>query len=271
MMKRLRMRGWLACCGVALLTALPAAALEVQGTITTTDDKSFDGVIRWKGVAKVYIVSKNNIDLEVVPGKVREITVAEPTGLREAIRAVQGGRLPQAIPVLVKLADDYAMLQWDVPATRWLAEAHLKDGKPDQAVRVCEQAVDHHPNGALDGELAPVYWRALLAAGRGSKLADLLDKAAGAAAPETQARAWTMRGEILRKQGDLKGALRDGYLRAIVLYPKTPVARAEALYRAMSCFEELGQLAYAEKMRKHLLTEYPDSEGAQRLKSGDRS
>jgi len=271
MTKRTSMCGWLVGCGLVVLTALPVRALDVKGVITRTDDKQFEGVIRWKGVAKVYVVSQNNIDFEIAPDKVRDISVAEPAGYREAVRAVQDGKLPQAIATLHKLADDYAMLQWDVPATRWLAEAHIKDGKPDLAIRACEQVIDHKPEAALAGDLAPVYWQALLAGGRSSKLADLLDKAANAPQPDVQARVLTMRGEILRKQGDLKGALRDGYLRAIVLCPKAQAARADALYRAMTCFEELGQIAHAEKMRKLLLADYPNSDGAQRLKSGDRS
>jgi TolA-binding protein len=271
MSNKMRFGRWLALGGLALLAACPAAAREVQGRLSTTDDKTCDGTIRWKGVAKVYIVSKNNIDLEVPPNKVRAIAVPEPTELRAAIRDVQEGRLPRAIAALSKIVDDYAMLQWDLSAARWLAEAHLKDGKPDVAARACEKVIADHPDAGVEGELAPVYWRALLAAGRSSKLNELLDKAAASEQPETQARALTLRGEILRKQGDLKAALRDGYLRAIVLYPKNVTARAEALYRAQSAFDELGQISYAEKTRRQLLTEYPNSEGAQKLRAGERS
>ena len=42
----------------------------------------------------------------------------------------------------------------------------------------------------------------------------------------------------------------------------------EALYKAAKCFEEKGQHSYAEKMRKELLSSYPQSEYAQRVRSG---
>ena len=116
--RTMRARVWWAGAMLALgLAASPAWAVDARGVITTTDDRTIDGVIRWKGVAKVYIVARNdNIELEVPPSKVKAIRVAKPAGFDEAVKAVQENRLQEAIPVLDKLAQDYVMLQWDGPA-----------------------------------------------------------------------------------------------------------------------------------------------------------
>jgi TolA-binding protein len=256
-----------------LLGAALSWAIEARGYIVKKDDRRFDGMIRWKASSRIYIVTlagPTAVDFEVAPADVKELRIAEPAGLREAIKAAQDGRNDAALPALEKIAQDYAMLQWDEPATRWLAECLLRDGKADQAVKTCERVTDRKPDAGFAGDLAPVYWRALMAAGRTARLGDLLDAADKSPLPELQARGLIMRGELLRKQGDLKTALRDGYLRAIVLCDRAKAARAEALFRAISCFEELGQVSHAERMRKVLQTEHPDSEWAQRLKAGAR-
>ena len=41
----------------------------------------------------------------------------------------------------------------------------------------------------------------------------------------------------------------------------------EALFNAAACFEELGQAVYAEKMRKKLMAEYPQSTYTRRIQS----
>jgi len=41
----------------------------------------------------------------------------------------------------------------------------------------------------------------------------------------------------------------------------------EALFNAAACFEELGEAVYAEKMRKKLMAEYPQSTYTRRVQS----
>ena len=266
-----------------LLTAgsLQAAA-EANGVIVNADGKPVRGLIRWKALNKVYIVKCNTgtaggamIELEVPLAAVKSISVAEPPELRPAVQLVRDNKFQPAIAALDVLAQEYAMLQWDVSATRWLAEAYLRDGKPDQAVRACERVTDKRPEAGISGELAPAYWQALLAAGRNNKLEDLLNTTVQSGVPDGQARANVMRGEVLRKQAKSKDALRDGYLRTVVLFkgwrdPAVRDARAEALFKAAECFDDLGLIAPATKMRTICMNEHADSDWARRLKAGDR-
>ena len=278
------MRFWLM--GFLAVLLLPAgsaqaASAEANGVIVNTEGKRFPGVITWHPVNKVYTVRKSAqaggaaIELEVPLSAVQSLTVAEPPELHAAEQLMRESKFPQAITVLDKLAQDYAMLQWDVPATRRLAEAYLRDGKPEPAVRACERVADKRPETALSGEMASAYWQALLAAGRNNKLEDLLTAAVKSGVPDGQARANVMRGEVLRKQSKSKDALRDGYLRTVVLFkgwrePAVREARAEALFKAAECFDDLGLIAPATKMRTLCMNEYADGEWARRLKNGER-
>ena len=69
-----------------------------------------------------------------------------------------------------------------------------------------------------------------------------------------------------RKQ--YKDALVEGYLRTIVLFQDVREVQPEALYQAARCFEELGESGNAEKMRKKLLADYPDSSYSKQLNAG---
>lgn len=257
------------------------AAAEAAGEIVNTENKSFKGLIHYKALNKVYIVKNSAgsggavLELEVPLAAVKTLVVAEPPELRPAIQLARDGKLAPAIAALDKVAQDYLMLQWDVPATRWLAEAYLRDGKPELAMRACERVTDKRPEAAISGELAPWYWQALLASGRNNKLEDLLIAAAKSGVPDGQARANVMRGEMLHKQAKSKDALRDGYLRTVVLFkgwrdPMVREARAEALYKAAECFDDLGMISAATKMRTLCMNEHADSDWARRLKAGER-
>jgi len=257
------------------------AAAEAAGEIVNTDNRPFKGLIHYKALNKVYIVKNSAgnggavLELEVPLAAVKTLAVAEPPELRPAVQLVRDGKLAPAIAALDKVALEYSMLQWDVSATRWLAEAYLRDGKPEPAMRACERVTDKRPEAAISGELAPWYWQALLAANRNNKLEDLLIAAAKSGVPDGQARASVMRGEMLRKQAKSKDALRDGYLRTVVLFkgwrdPLVREARAEALYKAAECFDDLGMITAATQMRTRCMAEHADSDWARRLKAGER-
>ena len=74
----------------------------------------------------------------------------------------------------------------------------------------------------------------------------------------------TLNGDLLRELF----ALIDGYLRTVVFFQGIKSVQPEALYKAAKCFEEKGQHSYAEKMRKELLSSYPQSEEARQLRAG---
>ena len=278
------MRSWQIGLTITLMLATSSvwAAAEVNGVVVNTEGKQFRGLVHWKALNKLYVIKTSAggansaaIELEVPLAQVKSVAVTEPPEYRLAVQQVRDNKLPLAIAALDTLAQEYAMLQWDVPATRWLAEAYLRDGKPEQAVRACERVTDKRPETAISGEMAPAYWQALLAAGRNNKLEDLLITAAKSGAADGQARANVMRGEVLRKQAKSKDALREGYLRTVVLFrgwrdPAVRESRAEALFKAAECFDDLGLIAPATKMRTLCMNEHADSDWARKLKAGER-
>lgn len=255
-----------------LFAAGAALAADVTGTLINNDNKSFQGVIKWRVASKAYVVTTSAggraIELEVPPAQVKELAINEPAGFKEALKAVQEGRAQQAIPVLERISQDYVMLQWDEPATRGLAEAYLADGKKAEALRACEKVIAVKPEAAYTGAMAPLYWQALLKSDRGAKLEDLLEQAIKNGAQEDVASALTMRGDILAAKADFKGALKDGYLRVVTLFRAVKAAQPEALFKAAKAFDQLNQPQRAEMMRKQLLTEYAASEWARQVKGG---
>jgi len=253
---------------VLFLAAGAAQAVDVTGSLVTTDEKPFTGVIKWKGSTRVYIISNKGVELEVPPTKIKEMSITEPAGYKEAVKAVQEGHPQQAIPVLERIAQDYVMLQWDEPATRALAEAYLKDGKSADAVRACEKVIAVKPEAAYVGEMAPIYWQALLKSDRATKLESLLEQAIMTGGAEATAFALIMRGDILFAKGDFKAALKDGYLRVITLFRSVRTAQAEALFKAAKAFDQINQAPRAEMMRKQLLSEYGSSDWANQVKGG---
>lgn len=255
---------------LALSFGFTAAAAGAPGIITTTDGRRLEGTIRWMGASKRYEIARRQSDvvLQLRPEQVRDIQVRKPEGLDAAIEDVRANKPDAAIPTLKRLVDTYAMLQWDIPATRWLAEAYLKKGNASEALNVCGAIVRDRPETGYNSELAPTYWRALLENERFSTLEKMLDRAMESPNNEMVARGLLMRGDLYKSRGELKNALKDGYLRVALLMKSVAEVQPEALYKAIRCFEELGQINYAEKMRTELLEKYGNSEQARRIARG---
>ena len=254
---------------LALFTA-GAARAQVEGVITTPEGRKIEGSIKWKAREKVYAITQKgkNVELEMAPSTIGDIQIARPKELDAAMASVQQGNASLAVPVLEKIANDYLMLQWDAVATRLLADAHVKAGDADKAVKVCEKVIAGNPEAAYLGEMAPAYWQALLKLDRASKVEDLLAKAIKSGDRGASAAALTMRGDVILAAGDTnetaKKALRDGYLRVVTLYKSERAALPEALYKAAKCFEKLGQSARADQMRSALKSEFAASEWARK-------
>jgi hypothetical protein len=199
-----------------------------------------------------------------------EIKVPKPRDLTTAENQIRDGQAPSAIPTPKKLAADYLMLTWDRPATRLLAEAHLKANEPEEAVKVCETVIRSDQSAAYLGELAPTYWQALLKTGKNSKVEDLMAQAIKSGDRTASAFALIMRGNMIIEAGDTaenaKKALKDGYLRVVTLYNTASgperSARPEALYRAAKCFEKIGQTQRADGLRSELKKDFAGTEWA---------
>jgi tetratricopeptide (TPR) repeat protein len=241
---------------------------QIQGTLITKDNKPFTGLLKWKVREKAYNVTANNMDMEIPRANVADIQVAKPRDLDNAEKQIAAGNSATAIPLLEKVSKDYFMLKWDQPAIRLLAEAYLKSGDTDKAIRICEAIITADPEQAYLGEIAPMYWQALLKAGRTAKVEELVVKAIKSGDRIASAFALIMRGDLVLATGETPDnslkALRDGYLRVTLLYKSEKEALPEALYKAAKCFEKAGQSARAEQMRSELKKDFPTSPWAQK-------
>ncbi len=262
------------CTGMAALAAVlfgaGAAVAQISGAVITAEGRRIDGTIKWKVREKAYAITAKGgkVELEMAPDSIKELQIPRPAELDTAIKNVQDGNAAAAIPALEKVANDYLMLQWDKVATRLLADAYVKAGEADKAIRVCDKVIAANPEAAYLGEMAPAYWQALLKAGRTSKAEDLVTKAIKSGDREASAFALIMRGDLILASGDTnevaKKALRDGFLRVVTLYKNVRTAQPEALYKAAKCFEKLGQSQRADQMRTSLKSEFSASEWARK-------
>jgi len=241
---------------------------QIQGTLINTDNKSFPGLLKWKAREKAYVVTANNMDMEIPLASVSDIQVPKPKDLDNAEKQIAAGNSATAIPLLEKIAREYLMLKWDKPAIRLLVEASLKTNDAEKAIKHCQAIIAADPSSEYIGEIAPMYWQALLKANRAAKVEELVVKAIKSGDRVASAFALLMRGDLILATGDTPDnalkALRDGYLRVGLLYRSEKEALPEALYKAGKCFEKAGQSARAEQMRSELQRDFSTSPWAQK-------
>ncbi len=253
----------IALCAVAALTA-PGA---VTGKLTLENGEVQKGTLRWSAREKAYVMTKGKVEQQFKATDVAEIDIDKPAAFDAAVAQVEKGQAAAAIPALQKIVKEYAHLQWDKAAGRYLAEAYVAADKPADALKVCSDIIDGEPSAAYRGELAPAYWNALLSLNRRAPLEKNLEKAAKSNDRFARGAALIMRGDIALKDGKesadaCKKALSDGYLRVVFLYKDAEFAeklQPEALYKAAHCFDKLSQSGRADFMRTELKRAYASS------------
>ena len=239
--------------GVAALAA--AELFAIQGTVSTATE-TVSGDVKWHARGKKYVIEKGKITKEFGLDDVTGLDIPKPAGYDRAVQAVENGQGASAVGALSKIVAEYRMLQWDKPAGRYLALAHLAAGNAQKAYDVCAPIVAEDKTAGYTGDLAPAYWQALLKLGKRDQLEGLLKKAASMGDRQPSAAALVMRGDIIVAGSndapeELKKALRDGYMRVVLMYqdPECARERREALVKAARCFDKLGQMARAENLR----------------------
>ena len=232
-----------------------ASAFAIQGSVST-ETETVSGDVKWYGRDKKYVIEMGKITKEFKLAEVTSLDIPKPAGYDKAVSAVVAGQGASAIPVLTKIVADYRMLQWDKPAGRYLAMAHIAAGNAQKAYDVCSPIIAEDRSAGWSGDLASAYWQALLKLGKTEQLEGLLKKAATSGDRASSAAALVMRGDIIVSTSNdapeaLKQALRDGYMRVVLMYqdPECRRERADALIKAAACFDKLGQAARAENLR----------------------
>ena len=236
-----------------------ASAFAIQGTLMT-ETETLTGEIKWQSRNKQYVISVKKgstmVDMERKLGVVTGLDIPKPAGFDKAVQSVEAGQGAAAIPVLSKIVADYKMLQWDKPAGRYLALAYLAAGNAQKAYEACVPIISDDKSAGWTGDLASAYWQALLKLGKKDQLENLLKKASSSGDRATSAAALVMRGDIIVQDSndapeELKRALRDGYMRVVLMYQDAGCKRerADALQKAAKCFDKLGQASRAENLR----------------------
>lgn len=254
-----RLVGALVILAVAL-AARPAAA-QVRGDIVKAGTgQTISGNITWKASMKAYEVSKDGVTTVVPLNQVARLQVPPPPALAASAKAVsQGATQGPAVDALAKIVDDYLMLDHDLTAVRWLAEAQLKRGDVKDLSARFSRVMENRNPANVPTETLRAYWNVLLASERYTDLRKDLAWAIQQGPRPLAAVAQVLRGDIDMKRGQYRDALLGGYLRTIVLFKDVKDVQPEALSKAVKCFEELGESNNAERMRKKLLAEYPES------------
>ena len=239
--------------GIVVLAA--ASAFAIQGSVST-ETETVSGDVKWHARDKKYVIEKGKVTKEFKLADVTALDIPEPQGFDKAKQLVEGGQGAAAIAILTKIVEDYRMLQWDKPAGRYLALAHLATGNAQKALDMCEKVIAEDKSAAYSGDLASAYWQALQKLGKTEKLEGLLKKAATSGSRQASAAALVMRGDIVVAASndspeELRRALREGYLRVVLMYQDAECARerGEAMLKAAACFDKLGQSARAENLR----------------------
>ena len=244
-----------------------AQAVVIKGTLRTANDVK-TGTIKWSVKEKAYVTQRKAgnmvVDEITKPEDVIDLSIEKPAQWDQIVAAVESGRGASVMKRLEAIAKDYAHLQWDKAATRYLAKAYLDAGNNEAALKACNTVIGMDPSAAYMGELAPMYWQTLLRLNRLSQLESALKKAATSGDRYASGAALIMRGDITvaGKEGDreaAKKALQDGYLRVIFLYQDVADLPPEALAKAAKCFETMGQAPRAAAMRSELRQKYPAS------------
>ena len=245
---------------VMAVAAVAANAFAITGAIST-EVETVTGDIKWQPRAKAYLIEKGKISREIKLSDVVGLDIPKPANYDKAVALVEGGQGGQAVAMLTKIVADYRMLQWDKPAGRYLALAHLSTGNAQKAYEVCQPIIAENKDAAYAGDLAFAYWQALMKLGKTEQLETLLKKAATSGDRASSAAALVMRGDILMNSASdnlekVREALRDGYLRVVLMYLDANCRRerADACMKAAAAFDKLGQSARAERLRAQAKT-----------------
>ena len=262
------------CMAVFVATAVAAIAADPLVEFTLQDGSKFVGSAHWMPVKKEYEVSRKTGSggtaiTALTPAQVKGIRVQAPENWKDTMEKVRAGETTQSITALNAIMKDYSMLDYDILAASTLVRIYLRLNRVDDAMRVVDDLMFIRPNAASETEAAPAIWAAWVASKKTARLESSLTDAIQKGPRKVAAQALIMRGDTLMKADGRereRNALKDGYLRAILLFKDVREVQPEALHKAALAFDALQEVHYAERMRQTLLRDYAESDYAKGLR-----
>ncbi len=251
----------------AMLLPWHTALARHQATIVLNNGQRAQGVVRYLPASRSYEITARGATREMPASDVAEVILdEEPEGFSRALRDVEARRYQQAIPVLSRIVEDYAMFGPDRQAGSALILAYIRTDRSSEALRIAETMIRRDSRLERDPAFAAVYWEALLEEERLSTLRTAIREAIQSGPRDLAAVGLLRRGDLQTREGRHREALINGYLRVVLLFRDVGDVQPEALYKAIRAHEKINEVSYAERWRQRLLSNHATSEFAQRLR-----
>jgi len=242
------------------LTTITVAATVIAATAVPAGESKpvlkqigrpaeFVDAIQYRPFSEEYIVTKRSAVFRVPAKNVEYARSVKPGDLDSAVRARNAA-------VLERIRKKHRGLGWDTVALRHLVPIYISKKQPGLAINAFEDLRDR--TTAIPTDLYRQYLDALKAAGKNATLQEELENLMSTGPRDLAAMANIMRGDMLMKEGQVRLALVDGYLRTAVLFRNVKDQRRETLEKTIAALEQLHDRR-AEKFRQQLKREFPDS------------
>lgn len=250
---------------ITIVSALALPALA-ENTVYLKNGRTIAAkTIEWREVAQEYVITTAETTMPIPRAQVTRAVVDKPAEYDQAISLLRSRLYAQAIPLLESVVKKYRMLDWDVEASKLLAQAYLEVNDAKKAVAVMDNLLTLVSYDQVPASLKMTYWKALLGSGAHDQLRRELDKVIGAGMPDAVATAYLMRANLFLKLGEDDSALSD-FLKLITLYSSQKAVQPEALYRAAELLDGIRDPRGSE-LRAKLAKEYAASEWASKTAS----
>jgi hypothetical protein len=256
--------GRLAVAGALALSATMLSARAVD-VVHLTNGKSIQAKdIQWREGEQSYrVTTPDEVTMPIPKAQVESLEIAKPATFGQAESMVAAKQYTPAVPILDDIVGKYKMRVWDNEARKLLAQCHMALNAPKKAADVLEGYMSSVPKAEIPADAIMMYWKALLAAGRGATLKKELDEVVAAGARPMAAAAMLMRGNMNRDAGQKEIAVQD-YMRVWILFENVKEVQPEALFKTAELLEEMRD-PRADEVKKKLVQEYKDSEYAAKL------
>jgi hypothetical protein len=206
------------------------------------------GNLVYSRATRKYTASINGVPVPFPANQVEWARRQRPANFADAVRTGN-------ISLLEKIARQEEGFETEIDAYVRLLPLYLDSGRVRDAESVCSKITQRY--GRIPPKLSRYYWDTLLRNNKTAELEKELREAIAGGNAEMAAAAYLVRGDMLKRQGDHRGALIRGYLRTVILYERIEQHRQEAVQKAA---ESLAAIRHprAESFRKKYVDRMPN-------------